>query len=111
MDDEEYQGGLGDFGDEGEASSADGTEDKGAIAEVDNGDIIHFKLNPESIEDSKDTEFANIDIPAIRGISSLAAGNACYRSQFICIRARARTCLLQLNYCGHGSMLSTQRAS
>ena len=65
MDDEEYQGGLGDFGEDGEASSTDGTEDKGAIAEVDNGDIIHFKLNPESIEDSKDTEFASIDIPGM----------------------------------------------
>ena len=65
MDDEEYQGALGDFGEDGEAISSDGKEESGAIAEVDSGDIIHFKLNPESIEDSKDTEFASMAIPGM----------------------------------------------
>ena len=62
--DEEYDGALGDWGDEGDGA-ADGGEESGAIAEVDSGDIMHFKINPESIEDSKDTSYANIEIPGM----------------------------------------------
>ena len=100
--DEEYDGALGDWGDEGEGA-ADGGEESGAIAEVDSGDIMHFKINPESIEDSKDTSYANIEIPGMRlanslakrpGISTPAAANAFYLSRFICIMARATTCRL-----------------
>ncbi|MBQ3625277.1 MAG: hypothetical protein II948_00825 [Synergistaceae bacterium] len=73
MDDEEYQGALGDWGDEEydgalgnwDGESSGGGEESGAIADVDSGDIIHFKINPESIEDSKDTSYANIEIPGM----------------------------------------------
>lgn len=62
MNEDDLELDYGDFGEEGESPD---TENKGAIAEVDTGERIVFTLNPESIEDSKTTDFANIDIPGM----------------------------------------------
>ena len=41
------------------------TENQGAIADTDTGARVTFDINPESFEDSKDTEFASISIPGM----------------------------------------------
>ena len=64
MNDDDLEYDVGDFGEDGEELSPS-SEESGAIAEVETGDRIHFMLNPESFEDSKDTEFAGIEIPGM----------------------------------------------
>ena len=43
----------------------DRTENAGAIVEVETGRRVEFDLNPEPIEDEKETEFASIPIPGM----------------------------------------------
>ncbi len=40
-------------------------ENRGALVDVDNALRVTFDLNPESFEDSKDTEFASVAIPGM----------------------------------------------
>ena len=40
-------------------------ENKGAIVDTDSGERVDFTLNPESFSDSKETEFAAIEIPGM----------------------------------------------
>ena len=41
------------------------TENQGAIADTGTGARVTFDINPESFEDSKDTDFASIHIPGM----------------------------------------------
>ena len=41
------------------------TENPGAIVDTDTGTRVTFDLNPESFEDSKETEFASVGIPGM----------------------------------------------
>ena len=43
----------------------DRTENAGAIVDVETGRRVEFDLNPEPIEDTKETEFAGIAIPGM----------------------------------------------
>ena len=41
------------------------TENQGAIVDIDTGTRVTFDINPESFEDSKETELASIEIPGM----------------------------------------------